>query len=95
MKVWDVRIKRSTRATALTGGVFDQDIQLLVHSNLKGTILGILCLISINATVSLGDKRLGDAACMLASHNTPSSNGAIGQIIRQQDHDAVRERSYV
>lgn len=75
--------------SALTSGVFDQDIQLLVHSNLKWTVLGVLCLICVDATVGLGDEWLGDAACMPASHIVTSFSRAIGQIIRQQDHDAV------
>lgn len=73
MKLWDVKIKCGVRATTLTSRVFDQDIQLLIQSNLKRTILGVLCLISIHATVSLGDKRVGDVAYKLTSHISPSS----------------------
>lgn len=68
-------------AAAPTCGVFDQDIQLLVQSNLERTILGILCLIRSHAAVSLGDKRVSDIA--------PSSARADRQIIRHQDHDAA------
>lgn len=77
---------RETRT--LTRRVFDQDVQLLIHANLKRTILGILGLVSIHAAVGLGDKRVGDAAAAAAAAATislSSSNGAI----RQQEHDAA------
>lgn len=59
------------QAEALTCRVFDQDVQLLVYSDLERAILGVLRLISGHAVVRLGDKWLGDAACM-GECKTPS-----------------------
>jgi len=78
------------KAQALTCRVFDQDIQLLVHSDLERAVLGVLCFISFHAAVSLGDKWVGDNACMLVGRTLQSPT--LRQIIRHQNHDAVCER---
>lgn len=73
----------------LTRRVFDQDVQLLIHADLKRTILGILGLVSVHAAVGLGDKRVGDAAVAAATISLSCSHGAIGDVVRQQEHDAA------
>lgn len=79
----------------LTGRVFDQDVQLLIHADLKRAILGVLGLVSVHAAVGLGDKRVGDAAAATATTaatiSLSSSHGAVGDVVRQQEHDAARE----
>lgn len=74
----------------LTRRVFDQDIQLLIHGDLKRTILGILGLVSVHAAVGLGDKWVGDApVAPAAATSLSSSDGAIGDFVRQQEHDTA------
>lgn len=80
--------RRLRESLAPTCRVFDQHLQLLVHSHLKGPVVGVLCLVSSHAAVSLADKRVSDAGGVLTPHS-----GAIGHIVRQQHHDAVGERS--
>lgn len=77
------------KVEALTCRIFDQDVQLLVHSDLKRPVFGVLGLIGCHAAVRLGDKRVGDVSHGTARTTVPVL--FVPQIIRHHDHDTMFE----
>ena len=73
----------------LTGGVLDEDVQLLIHGHLERPVLGVLRLVRVDAAVRLRDERVRDVGHALARARAAR---AVGQVIRQQDQDAAQEK---
>lgn len=76
---------------SLTCRVFDQDVQLLVHFHLEGTVLGVLGLVGVDAAVGVSDKRAGDAAARLPNPVNPPAEALFREVVRQQERGAARD----